>query len=355
MNANAGNALARVEAAIDKSVTKAMAVGGRGVSFANAGEVMEYAKMMAASGSAVPKHLRGQPGACLGILDDAIRFEMSPYALARKSYFVNDNLAYESQVLAAIVLARAPLKKRPDVTFTGEGDKRKCKVIYTLIDGDVKEYESPPFGQIQPKNSPLWKSDPDQQQSYYSLRAGARRIFQDVLLGIYDQEEMAAMSAQDITPPKHGDDLLKRLGERKETPDQGFDRAKDTIEHEAATAAQDQDEFGEEAEQTSADADAPEDDGLPSEEASGATNFGNDDQDEDLFPGDVESEEVADVETETPVEAFINDLGVCKSKEDVFALTDKYAGAINALSEDEMGRANRARAARLKEIAGGKK
>jgi hypothetical protein len=201
-------AIATIENRIDKSITTAMSAGAAGINFSNATEIMEYAKMMSVSGSAVPKHLRGQPGACLGIVDDAIRFEMSPYALARKSYFVNDNLAYEAQVLAAIVLARAPLKKRPDIEFTGEGAARKCKVTYTFTDGDVKVYESPAFGSITPKNSPLWKSDPDQQHAYYSLRAGARRFFSDVLLGIYDVEEMGAI--KDVTP-QQGTGLAARL------------------------------------------------------------------------------------------------------------------------------------------------
>nr|WP_255720295.1 recombinase RecT [Acuticoccus kalidii] len=127
---------------------------------------------------------------------------MSPYALARKSYFVNDNLAYEAQVIAAIVLARAPLSERPDISYSGEGTKRRCKVVYTFLDGAVREYQSPEIGSITPKNSPLWKSDPDQQLAYYSLRAGARRHCPDVILGIYDADEMAALKARDVTPAR---------------------------------------------------------------------------------------------------------------------------------------------------------
>jgi hypothetical protein len=155
---------------------------------------------MAASGSAVPKHLRGQPGACLGILDDAIRFNVNPYALARESYFVNDILAYQARVFMAIVNAHAPLKTRPDIKWEGDGQNRRCIVTGIFRDGAVREYKSPRFADIQPKNSPLWKTDPDQQLSYYSLRAFARRWCPEVVMGIYDTEEIRDAAMTDITP-----------------------------------------------------------------------------------------------------------------------------------------------------------
>lgn len=200
----------QIASRIDKAVTGAMAVvKGGGITFANATEVMEYARMMSVSGSAVPKHLRNQPGACLGIIDDAMRYQMSPYALARKSFFVNDNLAYEAQVIAAIIIRWAPLTERPDITFTGEGQTRKCLVTFKFIGGAVRTYQSPYIKDIKPKNSPLWINDPDQQLSYFSLRAGARRHCPEVILGMYDYEETASMV--DVTPAPRESNLAQRL------------------------------------------------------------------------------------------------------------------------------------------------
>lgn len=203
--------LEKIEERIDKTLTSAMGVSDQGISFRTASEVMEFAKMMAVSGSAVPPHLRGQPGACLGIIDDAIRFGFSPYALARKSYFVNDNLAYEAQVLSAIVCARAPFRERPEILFEGEGNERICIVVFRFIKGEDRDYRSPLFGKIQPKNSPLWKNDPDQQHAYYSIRAAARRHCSDVLMGIYDYEELAASRARDVTPRDPRPNLVQAL------------------------------------------------------------------------------------------------------------------------------------------------
>ena len=53
---------------------------------------MTFAKLMALSHVAIPKHLRGNPGACLAVTIQAIEWRLSPYAVANKSYSVNDRL-----------------------------------------------------------------------------------------------------------------------------------------------------------------------------------------------------------------------------------------------------------------------
>ncbi len=140
------------------------------------------------------KHLRGNPGACLAVVVQAVEWGMSPFAVANKSYNVNDQLAFESQLIQAVILKRAPIKGRFKVEYTGQGGKRVCRVWAELKDepGEIVEYTSPELDKITPKNSPLWKSDPDQQQFYYSGRALCRRHFPDVLLGVYADDEVAA-------------------------------------------------------------------------------------------------------------------------------------------------------------------
>lgn len=227
-----------IENRINQQVSSAISVGTGGISFQNAGEVMEYAKMMAVSGSAVPKHLRGQPGACLGIIDDAIRFQTSPYALARKSYFVNDNLAYEAQVLAGIVNAHAPLKQRPQIIYEGDGSDRVCIVTGEFRDGAVREYRSPAIGKITPKNSPLWKNDPDQQLAYYSLRGFARRHCPEILLGVYDIEEMRSIDHRNDEPRQSLADRLSAARQEPQEAREGFDMANVTRETEGLSSGQ---------------------------------------------------------------------------------------------------------------------
>jgi len=205
----------RIASKINPETAGALAVSSDagGLAFSNMSQVMEFAKMMSVASVAVPKHLRSNPGACLGVVIQAVEWRMSPFAVANKSYSVNDRLAFEAQLIQAVVLQRAPIKGRIKVEFSGEGNDRVCKVWATLRDGETVDYVSPPCGRIPVKNSPLWKADPDQQQFYYSVRALARRHFPDVILGVYAADELEGDGRQmrDVTPASNTDRLLTKL------------------------------------------------------------------------------------------------------------------------------------------------
>jgi hypothetical protein len=181
-----------IEKRIDRSITGATELSTTGgLAFRSMNEIMEFSKVMAIAQVAIPKHLRDNPGACLAVCIQACEWQMSPFAVANKSYSVNDRLAFEAQLVNAVILRRAPIKGRFKVDYSGEGDKRRCTVSATLDDGELVTYESPEIGKILTKNSPLWKSDPDQQLFYFSSRSLCRRHFPDVLLGIYTQDEIS--------------------------------------------------------------------------------------------------------------------------------------------------------------------
>ena len=215
--------LERIEQKIDRAAAGAMVVSDQigGVMFQNMSEVLEFSKLMSLSDGAVPKHLRGNPGACLAVVTQALEWRMSPFAVANKSYFVNDRIAFESQLIHAIIEARAPLTGRLKASYEGSGADRKCIVTGYLKDEvDPVIYTSPAVKDITVKNSPLWKSDPDQQLWYYASRAWARRFCPDVLLGIYSKDELEADGghtgpdkAKDVTPkPKIADRLKGNRG-----------------------------------------------------------------------------------------------------------------------------------------------
>jgi len=182
-----------------------------GLAFNDASQMMEFAKMMAVAQVAVPKHLRNSPGACLAVCIQASEWQMSPFAVANKSYSVNDRLAYEAQLINAVILKRAPIRGRFKIDYSGDGQKRKCKVSATLTDGETVEYESPEIGSIKVKNSPLWQSDPDQQLFYFSSRSMCRRHFPDVLLGVYTPEDIQELEPRDVTPKAENSPLFKTL------------------------------------------------------------------------------------------------------------------------------------------------
>src|SRR5215469_2031203 len=188
-------------------------VRSTGVEILNFSQQVDYAKFMATAGAAVAKHLRQNVGACLAILDMSQRWGFQPYMVARLSYVVNDVLCFEAQLIHAVIERFAPLRNRLRPKYDGEGDERRCTVVGHMK-GEVEplEYVSPRIGGITPKNSPLWRTDPDQQLWYYASRAWCRRFCPEVLLGIYGRDEM------------------------QDNPHIGFDNAKDVTSEAEALA-----------------------------------------------------------------------------------------------------------------------
>lgn len=230
-----------IERRIDKEVTGGLTVGSTGqLAFTNINEMMEVAKLMSLSQVAVPKHLRENPGACLAVIVQASTWSMSPFAVANKSYSVNDRLAYESQMINAVILNRAPIKGRLKYTYDGEGPTRRCTVSAETTDGDTVSYTSPMFRDIKVKNSPLWTQDPDQQLAYYSSRAMCRRHFPDVILGVYTPEEMAESPERDITPAKQTahERLKARLAEKSLSEAQNAPEATETAKPSLSAATE---------------------------------------------------------------------------------------------------------------------
>ena len=192
----------------------------------NLGEVVRFAEVMCKADIALPQHLRGNAGACMAVALQALEWEMSPFAVASKSYSVSGRIAYEAQLIAAVVNTRSGIKGRLRYEFIGEGNDLSCKVT-GILDGEECTYESPPFSAITPKNSPLWKTDPRQQLAYYGARSWARRHCPEVILGVYDRDEMEGRgpdNARDITPaqPSVMQRLQARQQEVQETRE-GFD------------------------------------------------------------------------------------------------------------------------------------
>lgn len=169
----------------------------------NLGEVVKFAEVMCRADIALPKHLRGNAGACMAVAMQALEWQMSPFAVASKSYEVGGRIAYEAQLIAAVVNTRSGIKGRLKYRYDGEGNSLTCTVTGTL-DGEECVYTSPTVGSITTKNSPLWKSDPQQQLGYFAARSWARRHCPEVILGVYDREEVEDFrgpdKAKNITP-----------------------------------------------------------------------------------------------------------------------------------------------------------
>ena len=197
----------------------------------NLGQLLEFAKLMAISGAAVPKYLRGNPGACLAICSRALRWRMDPFAVAEKSYMTSsrggeERVCYEAQLVHAVIEARAPLQGRLRHEIIGEGDGRRCKV-WGLFKGERTPhvYTSETLGKLRDargrsdtgvlKGSPLWLHVPEVQLCYSAVRQWCRLYSPDTLLGVAATDEFDATEPLDAGDTVAG--LARRLKDAKLT------------------------------------------------------------------------------------------------------------------------------------------
>jgi len=175
-------------------------------------ELMEFGKLMAVS-AAIPAHLRGKPADCLQVTMQAARWGMDPWAVANKSYFVNDRIAYEAQMVNAVIYASSILNGRLRISYSGEGQSLVC-IVSGVIRGETEPHTvEQGIATITTKNSPLWKQAPKQQLAYYTTRLWVRLYTPDLLLGVYVPDELEPLhrgpdAAKDVTPksaPKRED------------------------------------------------------------------------------------------------------------------------------------------------------
>ena len=62
-------------------------------------QAIRMAKAMSST-KLVPKHLRDDPGACLMIVEQAARWNMSPFAVAQCTSLIGEKLMYEGKIIA---------------------------------------------------------------------------------------------------------------------------------------------------------------------------------------------------------------------------------------------------------------
>lgn len=161
-------------------------------------QVVQMAQWVAKGREMVPAHLRDNPPMCVGVVMDAMEWGLNPFRLATQHFVVNGVGGYQAQALVAALNRKAPIKGRLVPRYEGSGPDLKCFLAPESLDGQVLPYESPCLKDITPKNSPLWKNDPQQQIFYFSSRAWARRYCPELLMGAYDFEEAREM--RNVTP-----------------------------------------------------------------------------------------------------------------------------------------------------------
>lgn len=205
----AANPLAAFDASTLKAMTTSSVMGDGMIAFLprSMAEAMEFAKLMAAS-NFVPPHLRGQRGDCLAVVLQSVRWNADPFAVANKTYFVNDRMAFEAQLVAAVVNTSNILNGRLQVSWQGTVGQRDFQcTVRGMIKGDSEVHELiQEIDTITTRNSPLWKQSQRIQLGYYTMRGWSRLFTPEVLLGIYTPDELeanpGALGTQTVIPPR---------------------------------------------------------------------------------------------------------------------------------------------------------
>ena len=173
------------------------------------------AKLMASS-DLVPVHLKGKEANCMLITQQALRWQMDPFALAVGTFVVSNKLGYEGKVIAGVVNTRARLKERLKYDISGAG--QKCSVVVRgTFEGENEERTvnaSWAEGSAMSPHGAKWKQPgmEDQQLCYYAVRKWARRHCPELILGVLSDDEVQAMS-QNVGP-----DYAKAVGGHSEVP-----------------------------------------------------------------------------------------------------------------------------------------
>ena len=161
---------------------------------------MKLAQAMA-SAKMVPNHLQGSPGDCLMVIEQAMRWQMSPFAVAQATAVVRGKMCFEGKLVAAAIQTSGVLDGRLNYEFEGDGQGRKV-ICSGLIRGEKKPRTVEVLLKDAKTDNQWWTKTPDQMLSYHSARVWARRHTPEVMLGVYAPEEFDDPSGHvvDVTP-----------------------------------------------------------------------------------------------------------------------------------------------------------
>lgn len=136
----------------------------------------------------VPDCLRESPGDCLMVIEQAMRWGMSPFAVAQATSTIHGKLCFEGKLVSAAIQSSGVLEGRLNYDFLGEG-----KDLKVICSGILKGEQNPRTVEVtldSAKTSNQWWSKmPQQMLTYHAARVWARRHTPEVMLGVYSPDE----------------------------------------------------------------------------------------------------------------------------------------------------------------------
>jgi hypothetical protein len=160
-------------------------------------EQVQRAATMLSRSNLVPTHLRGDDKVadCFLVIEQAMRWRMSPFAVAQSTYVLSGKLGYEGKLITAVVNASPRLSKSLNFEYSGKGQERQVRVYGTLR-GEETPREVVGTVAAWKTNNKQWETQVDQMLSYRGAREWARRHMPEVILGVYAEEELEQIASR---------------------------------------------------------------------------------------------------------------------------------------------------------------
>lgn len=160
---------------------------GMGLVPSNMSDAMRLAEMMATA-KLVPVGLQKSPADCLMVIQQAIRWQMDPFAVAQECSVIQGKLMHSGKLVAAVVNSRGELANRLSFVYGGAGQNRTI-VVSGRLDGETEPRTVEVKLADAKTNNRVWQTQPDQQLMYHGVRVWARRHMPELMLGVYSPEE----------------------------------------------------------------------------------------------------------------------------------------------------------------------
>jgi len=117
-----------------------------------------------------------------------MRWNMSPFAVAMETSFIQGKPMFSGKIVAAAVQASGVLAGRLSYDYAGKGDDRTVTVRGTIRGEAAPREVVVRLGDAKTSNK-VWEKQGDQQLAYHGARVWARRHTPEVMLGVYAPEE----------------------------------------------------------------------------------------------------------------------------------------------------------------------
>ena len=150
-------------------------------------EALKFADVMAGA-KLVPEALQKSPSDCLMVIQQAVRWQMDPFAVAQECSVIQGKLMYSGKLVAAVINVRGDLEERLWFVYEGEGDNRTITVSGRRRGEDKARTATVALKNARTSNT-QWSRQPDQQLMYHGTRVWARRHMPELMLGVFSPEE----------------------------------------------------------------------------------------------------------------------------------------------------------------------